>query len=441
MRILSMFLAAALVPAVTAGEPGPQLKLVTTLNDARPVAYAPIAFSPDGKFLAWADHVIKEDAPIRGSIKLWDVEKRNLVATLRDAAGDCDSCAEGVVFSPDGKTLASVCGGKVKLWDVATRKEKTVLKGDDKWKGLLAFSPDGKTLASVSDDTERVILWDSSTGKEKLSLKGFSPNVGMTAAFSPDGALFAVGGGRFGSEGLPGAGEVKLWDVATGRERASLKGAVKLKVSFEELSYLHKAEGVPKRVLLKVATLNGREFPSENLEDELTRALEKVLDKDQQEKYLGLLLKQIGTTSFEGPEVVWSLAFSPDGKTLATGSVLGTVLLWDVQTGKRTARLQHFNPQGREKDINPAYSVAFHPDGKVVAAGTLLGIRVWDVESHERLVTFNNPAGTVWSVAFSKDGRTVASAGGKGVIGPRDPREGDPTIRLWEWVPAGKPEK
>jgi len=436
-----MFLAVAVVPTVRAADPEPQLKLLATLEGARPTAYAPIAFSPDGKVLAWGDHVIKENAPISGSVKLWDVDKRKVIATLRDAGGDCDYGIDGVVFSPDGKTLAAVCAGKVKRWDVATRKEKALRKGDPKWRAFVAFSPDGKTIASASDDSKTVILSDSSTGKEKASLKGL-PESRMSVTFSPDGKLFAAAGGRYGSEGRPREGEVKLWDVATGRERATLKGAIKLEVTPQSLSSLHKIGGVPKRILLKVATLNGMEFQTEEEVDrELTKALEKILDKNQREKYLKVLLGRLGTTYHEGPEVVWSVAFSPDGKTLASGSVYGSVLLWDVKSGKRTATLQRFNSKGREKDINPAYSVAFSPDGKTLAAGTVRGIKLWDVKSRENVVALSDPLATVWSVAFSSDGKTVASAGSKGVIGPRDRREGDPTLRLWEWIPSKKADK
>jgi WD40 repeat protein len=147
----------------------------------------------------------------------------------------------------------------------------------------------------------------------------------------------------------------------------------------------------------------------------------------------------------EGPEVVWSVAFSPDGKTLASASVLGSVFLWDVKSGKRTASLQRFNVMGREEDINPAYSVAFSPDGSILAAGTVRGINLWDLKNGESLVAVSRPPSLAWSVAFSPDGKTLASAGRKGVIGTRHQRDrredNDPTLRLWEWSPPRKADR
>jgi len=444
MRLVWMFLGVAMVPPVMAGEPGPQLKLLGTLEGARPRVYAPIAFSPDGKTLASCEE--KESGSV---VKLWDVDKRKVRATLQHTFG-----VSSVAFSPDGKTLATGGGGydaktdtqrgEVTLWDVATGKEKVILKGHPGGVGSVAFSPDGKTVAGVTGPPDRdhgeVRLWDVATGKEKAILKGHAGPI-FSIAFSPDGKTLATGSGQFASNGQAGAGEVKLWEVVTGRERAAFGQRVKLRFTARSLAYMRKAGGVPKTVLLKLAALNGTEFPTEEeYEKELPKLIDKALGKDNREKYRDLVMQQAGGES-EGLFVVWSVAFSPDSKTLASADVYGNVLLWDLKSGRRAATLQAFHPNGKEEDINGAYSVAFSPDGNTLAAGTVRGIKLWDVQSGKSVGTIKGPSGSVWSVAFSPDGKTVSSAGSKRVIGMRDRVEDGPTLRLWELIPPKKADK
>src|SRR5688500_12612007 len=100
MRPVGMFLAVAVVPAVMAGEPAPRLKLLGTLEGGRPHVLANIAFSPDGKDLASSDY---SDDDGGSAVKLWDVSKRNVIATL----GGRTYRVSSVAFSPDGKTLAA----------------------------------------------------------------------------------------------------------------------------------------------------------------------------------------------------------------------------------------------------------------------------------------------------------------------------------------------
>ena len=109
---------------------------------------------------------------------------------------------------------------------------------------------------------------------------------------------------------------------------------------------------------------------------------------------------------------VYSVAFSPDGKVLASGSG-GTIKLWDVKSGALLKTLK-----GHSWSV---YSVAFSPDGKVLASGSYdKTILLWDVESGALLQTLKGHSWGVLSVAFSPDGKVLASG------------SGDNTIKLWD---------
>jgi dipeptidyl aminopeptidase/acylaminoacyl peptidase len=162
------------------------------------------AFSPDGKFLATVD----SPEPIR----LWDTASGKGLRSF--GGGWC------LAFSPDGKILASGDDqGLLRLWDVAAGKEIRRFNIQPFGVDKILFSPDGKTFASVNRDQENgvptVFRWGVSTG-EQLPGIGVPPDCSITClAFSPDGRVLALGDHD---------STIRLWEVSTGKERGRLQG-------------------------------------------------------------------------------------------------------------------------------------------------------------------------------------------------------------------------
>jgi len=128
--------------------------------------------------------------------------------------------------------------------------------------------------------------------------------------------------------------------------------------------------------------------------------------------------------------IVYTVTFSPDGKVLASSDENGSIKLWDPSTGKVSATLVTPKAHPREKIMVRA--IAISPDGKTLAAGTtnstgLCKIQLWDVASAKNTATFNGKAAGrrpgvegIYTVAFGRDGKTLASG------------HEDNVIRIWD---------
>jgi WD40 repeat protein len=121
--------------------------------------------------------------------------------------------------------------------------------------------------------------------------------------------------------------------------------------------------------------------------------------------------------SWRHPGAVYTLALSPDGKTVATAGSNHVVRLWDAATGQER--------QSLNGHAGPVYGVAYRPDGKVLAsAGWDRVIRLWDANTGELLRSLEGHSLDVWAVAFAPNGKTLASAGQDGTVRVWDARTG-----------------
>ena len=288
---------------------------------------------------------------------------------------------DSVAFHPDGCTLAS--GGDVttRLWDLTTREATTVLTGEAEVVSM-ALSPDGRTLA-VAYPNGTVMLWTIATGQIN-DLTGSGSGI-QSLAFSPGSRTLATSETQRWQPGQasPAAGTastIRLWDLATGRAAtlSSLPGSY----GGQALAFHPGGH-----------TLAGN------------------AGMDGTIRLLDLAAGQVTVlTGHTSP--IETAAFSPDGRTLATGSTDATIRLWDLATGQTTITL---NPRG-----GYVVAVAFSPDGRILAsASTDNTVRLWDPATGQAAATLFGHTGFVTTVAFSPDGHTLATGSWDG------------TVRLW----------
>ncbi len=391
-----------------------------------------LSWSPDGTLLAASS--------FDRYLSIWDVEKgkERWWKRHRDAVLAC-------AWSPDGTSVASVSTAqRIRIWDAEAEKEVLSLRGHTDWIEHLAWSPDSERLVSCSRD-RTVRIWDVRENQEGLTLD-HPPHPVVGVSWSPKGLDVAS----------VGSSHLKIWDGASGDLRRDVPGNRCLAWhpegryvavgSLEPMITIWDAEAGEKARTLATGdkrpdritwSSDGRRLAI------LTADSVKVWDAWSGEKVLMLAgsSSQTGTvswcptsdrlaTTYWENIIIWdattgeplqtmrghaqkhflaSLAWSSDGRRLASGGADQTVKVWEPLRGAELLSLR-----GHTGDID---GLAWSPDADRLASASKDGtVRIWDTAGGRELLVLQGSWKGIFGVSWSRDGRRLAAAGHDGSV-------------------------
>ncbi|MEZ5306150.1 MAG: WD40 repeat domain-containing protein [Pyrinomonadaceae bacterium] len=365
-----------------------------------------IAYSPDGKRLAVGSWEVQD------TVAVWEAGKWSEPRVLRSEANDDYKAVQSIAISDDGKFLAA--GGKdsaVRVWDLESGERVRTFGrangGHSKWVNGIAFVPATHVVASASTD-QTLRLFDVDEGTPNGVFHEHVKSVN-SVAFSADGKFAFTGGGD---------GAIQKWDLASLDSSKDLVRTSDVAYGFD----FHSDGGSyataewKGKISLRDSS-NNRVIREWKGHEQSANAVAfspdgKLLASVGNDRAINLFEASSGKlvrefAKGEGPQLV-SVAFSTDGKHLISAVAKDVAIVWETATGKEVFRLPH--PEG----VN---FVAASPDGKWFATGAGDGsVKLWNAKSGKETKTLNPHSVRVMFIDFSRDGRYMATASGDRLI-------------------------